>query len=153
MTIFEYRKSLIQSAPDNKKTSYIKITNEPKDNVTTFLFGKTYRYTLPKRELKKIIAIIDKHPALFDIKELESNNSLEGDEFQFTFSNGEKTNSFTGYNILDYGSKPRKNATLALRIARDINESVLQLNNIRTTIPNRLQHWPKYRKSSNLIKI
>ena len=154
MIIFEYKVSPAWLAPDDdKRTSYIKVTDEQKDNVTTFFFGKTYHHTLPKEEIDKIIAIIDKYPGLFDIEQLEPNDVLDGDEYKFIFSNGRKSNDFVGYNILDYGSKPRKNATMALRAARHIKEHVLWQNNIRTMIPNRLQHWPKYRKPSNLIKI
>ena len=154
MIIFEYKVSPAWLAPDNdKRTSYIRVTDEQKDNVTTFFFGKTYHHTLPKEEIDKIIAIIDKYPGLFDIEQLEPNDVLDGDEYKFIFSNRKKSNCFVGYNILDYGSKPRKNATMALRAARHIKEHVLWQNNIRTMIPNRLQHWPKYRKPSNLIKI
>ena len=39
------------------------------------------------------------------------------------------------------------------RVARTIKEKVLDLNGVRTMIPTRLQHWPKYRKPSNNIKI
>ena len=154
MIIFEYKVSPAWLAPDDdKRTSYIRVTDEQKDNVTTFFFGKTYHYTLPKEEIDKIIAIIDKYPGLFDIEQLEPNDVLDGDEYKFIFSNRKKSNCFVGYNILDYGSKPRKNATMALRAARHIKDHVLWQNNIRTMIPNRLQHWPKYRKPSNLIKI
>ncbi len=154
MIIFEYKVSPAWLAPDDdKRTSYIRVTDEQKDNVTTFFFGKTYHHTLPKEEIDKIIAIIDKYPGLFDIEQLEPNDVLDGDEYKFIFSNSKKSNCFVGYNILDYGSKPRKNATMALRAARHIKEHVLWQNNIRTMIPNRLQHWPKYRKPSNLIKI
>lgn len=154
MIIFEYKVSPAWLAPgDYKKTSYVRVTDEQKDNVTTYFFGKTYYHTLPKEEINRIIAIIDKYPDLFDIKQLEPNDVLDGDEYKFIFSNRKKSNGFVGYNILDYGSKPRKNATMALRAARHIKDHVLWQNNIRTMIPNRLQHWPKYRKPSNLIKI
>ena len=154
MIIFEYKVSPAWLASDNnKRTSYVRVTDEQKDNVTTYFFGKTYHHTLPKEEIDKIIAIIDKYPGLFDIRQLEPNGVLDGDEYKFTFSNRIESNSFIGYNILDYGSKPRKNATMALRAARHIKDHVFWQNNIRTMIPNRLQHWPKYRKPSNLIKI
>ena len=154
MIIFEYTVSPAWLAPDDdKKKSYIRITDELKDNVTTYFFGKIYHHTLPKGEVEKIIKIINGYPGLFDIEQLEPNDVLDGDEYKFTFSNGKKSNSFVGYNILDYGSKPRKNATMALRAARHIKDSVLWQNSIRTMIPNRLQHWPKYRKPSDLIKI
>lgn len=154
MIIFEYKVSPAWLAPDDdKKTSYVRVTDEQKDNVTTYFFGKTYHHTLPKEEIDKIIAIIDKYPGLFGIRQLEPNGVLDGNEYKFTFSNRKESNSFVGYNILDYGSKPRKNATMALRAARHIKDHVLWQNNIRTMIPDRLQHWPKYRKPSNLIKI
>lgn len=154
MIIFEYTVSPAWLAPDDdKRTSYVRVTDELKDNVTTYFFGKTYHHTLPKGEIEKIIKIINGYPDLFDIEQLEPNDVLDGDEYKFTFSNGKKSNSFVGYNILDYGSKPRKNATMALRAARHIKDHVLWQNNIRTMIPNRLQHWPKYRKPSDLIKI
>ena len=90
---------------------------------------------------------------VFDIpEELEPNESLGGDTiYGFTFCDGERTNSFYGKDILDYGRQPRKNATLALRTAREIKEKVLDPNHIRTMISSRLQHWPKYRKESDLI--
>ena len=154
MIIFEYKVSPARLTPDvDKETSYVRVTDNPKDNVTTFFFGKEYHHTISKEDIDRIKEIIDGYPELLNIRELEPNSVLDGSEYYFTFSNGKKSNSFTGYNILDYGSSPRKNATMALRAARHIKDQVLGQNNIRTMIPNRLQHWPKYRKSSNLIKI
>ena len=146
MIIFQYNVSPAWLAPDDdKRTSWIRVTDEQKDNVTTYFFGKTYHHTLPKEEIDKIIAIINKYSGLFDIRQLEPNDVLDGYEYEFTFSNRKKSNSFVGYGILDYGSKPRKNATMALRAARHIKDHVLLRNNIRTMISNRLQHWPKFR--------
>lgn len=154
MIIFEYKVSPAWLTPDiDKETSYVRVTDDPKDNVTTFFFGKEYRHTIPEEDIEKIKDIINKYPELFNIRELEPNSVLDGYEYYFAFSNGKKFNNFTGYNILDYGSRPRKNATMALRAARHIKDHVLWQNKIRTTIPNRLQHWPKYRKPSDLLKI
>lgn len=154
MIIFEYKVSPAWLTPDmDKKMSYVRITDDSKDNVTTYFFGKKYHYTISKEDIGKIKEIISGYPELFSIKELEPNSVLDGNEYCFTFSNGKKSNSFTGYNILDYGSSPRKNATMAIRAARHIKEHVLWQNKIRTMIPDRLQHWPRYRKPSNLIKI
>lgn len=154
MIVFEYKVSPAWLTPDiDKETSYVKITDDSKDNVITFFFGKEYRHTISTEDVDKVKDIIKNYPDLFNIKKLEPNTVLDGYEYSFTFSDGTKSNSFTGYNILDYGSSPRKNATTALRAARHIKEHVLWQNKIRTTIPNRLQHWPKYRKPSNLIKI
>ena len=154
MIIFEYKVSPAWLTPDNdKETSYVRVTDDSKDNVTTFFFGKKYHHTISKEYIDKIKDIINGYPDLLNIRELEPNSVLDGNEYHFTFSDGKKSNSFTGYNILDYGRRPRKNATIALRAARHIKDQVLGQNNIRTMIPNRLQHWPKFRKSSNLIKI
>ena len=154
MIIFEYKVSPAWLAPDiDKETSYVRVTDDPKDNVTTFFFGKEYRHTIPEEDIEKIKDIINEYPELLNIRELEPNSVLDGYEYYFAFSNGKKFNNFTGYNILDYGSSPRKNATMALRAARHIKDHVLWQNKIRTTIPNRLQHWPKYRKPSDLLKI
>ena len=154
MIIFEYKVSPAWLTPDiDKETSYVRVTNNSIDNVTTFFFGKEYRHTIPEEDIEKIKDIINEYPELLNIRELEPNSVLDGYEYYFAFSNGKKSNNFTGYNILDYGSSPRKNATMALRAARHIKDHVLWQNKIRTTIPNRLQHWPKYRKPSDLIKM
>lgn len=146
MIIFEYKVSPAWLAPDDdKRTSLIRVTDEQKDNVTTYFFGKTYHHTLPKEEIDKIIAIINKYPGLFDIRQLEPNDVLDGYEYEFTFSNRKNPIVLSDTGILDYGSKPRKNATMALRAARHIKDHVLLQNNIRTMISNRLQHWPKFR--------
>ena len=115
--------------------------------------AKKYKHTLATKDIKHIIKIIKAAPELFDIpKELEPNDSLGGGTiYGFTFCDGERTNSFYGKDILDYGRRPRKNATLALRTAREIKEKVLEPNNIRTIISSRLQHWPKYRKEPDSI--
>ena len=104
--------------------------------------------------MKRIIKIINDNPEIFDIpKDLEPNDVLDGDEYSFKFSNGVKSNTFSGFNILEYGRRSRKNATLALRVARRIKEEVLSDYKIRTMIPSRLQNWPRYRKVSSVIKI
>ncbi len=154
MPIFSYHITdrLIRPAK-NDKIFRIVITDDEKDNVTTWFRGKKYKHTLATKDIKHIIKIIKVAPGLFDIpKELEPNESLGGGTiYGFTFCDGKRTNSFYGKDILDYGRRPRKNATLALRTAREIKEKVLEPNNIRTMISSRLQHWPKYRKESDSI--
>ena len=154
MLIFSYFIVVLTIAPaGNDKIFRIVITDDEKDNVTTWFRGKKYKHTLATKDIKHIIKIIKAAPGLFDIpEELEPNDSLGGGTiYGFTFCDGERTNSFYGKDILDYGRRPRKNATLALRTARKIKEKVLEPNNIRTMISSRLQHWPKYRKESDSI--
>ena len=155
MTIFEYRISPAWLSPDAPESIFrITVTSDKENNVTTWFHDKKYSHTIPTSEIDKIKDIIKNNPELFNIPEyLEPNTVLDGKEYSFIFSDGKNTNSFSGFNILDYGRSPRKNATLALRVARTIKEKVLDLNGIRTMIPSRLQHWPKYRKPSNIIKI
>ena len=154
MLIFTYRITdrLIGPAKDDKIFRIV-ITDDKKDNVTTWFRGKKYKHTLAPKDIKHIIKIIKAAPGLFDIpEELEPNDSLGGGTiYGFTFCDGKRTNCFYGKDILDYGRRPRKNATLALRTAREIKEKVLEPNNIRTMISSRLQHWPKYRKESDFI--
>ena len=156
MLIFSYHITdrLIGSTKDDKIFRIV-ITDDEKDNVTTWFRGKKYKHTLATKDIKHIIKIIKAAPELFDIpEELEPNESLGcGTIYGFTFCDGERTNSFYGKDILDYGRRPRKNATLALRTAREIKEKVLEPNNIRTMISSRLQHWPKYRKESDFIPV
>ena len=154
MHIFSYHITVLMIAPaGNDKIFRIVITDDEKDNVTTWFRGKKYKHTLAPKDIKHIIKIIKAAPGLFDIpEELELNESLGGGTiYGFTFCDGRRTNSFYGKDILDYGRRPRKNATLALRTAREIKEKVLEPNNIRTMISSRLQHWPKYRKESDFI--
>ena len=155
MTIFEYRISPPWLSPDAPESIFrITVTSDKENNVITWFHDKKYLHTIPTSEINKIKSIIKEHPELFRIPGcLEPNTVLDGEEYSFIFSDGKNTNSFSGFNILDYGRSPRKNATLALRVARTIKEKVLDLNGIRTMIPTRLQHWPKYRKPSNIIKI
>ena len=156
MIIFRYHITdrFIGSAKDDKIFRIV-ITDDKKDNVTTWFRDKKYKHTLAPKDIKHIIKIIKAAPGLFDIpKELEPNESLGGSTiYGFTFCDGKRTNSFYGKDILDYGRRPRKNATLALRAAREIKEKVLEPNNIRTMISSRLQHWPKYRKESDFIPV
>jgi hypothetical protein len=156
MLIFFYHITdrLIGPAKDDKIFRIV-ITDDEKDNVTTWFRGKKYKHTLAMKDIEHIIKIIKAAPGLFDIpKELESNDSLGGGTiYGFTFCDGERTNSFYGKDILDYGRRPRKNATLALRTARKIKEKVLSPNHIRSMISGRLQHWPKYRKESDFIPV
>lgn len=156
MLIFSYHITdrLIGPAKDDKIFRII-ITDDETDNVMTWFRGKKYKHTLAPKDIKHIIKIIKVAQGLFDIpKELEPNESLGGGTiYGFTFCDGKRTNSFYGKDILDYGRRPRKNATLALRTARGIKEKVLEPNNIRTMISSRLQHWPKYRKESDFIPV
>lgn len=153
MLIFSYRLVSIDYLLANEKIFCIDITDDETDNVITWFCGKKYKHTLELKDIKHIIKIIKDAPGLFDIsKELEPNDFDDyGMIYYFVFSDGERTNSFSGQNILDYGRLPRKNATLALRTAREIKEKVLDPNHIRTMISSRLQHWPKYRKESDFI--
>ena len=155
MTIFEYRISPAWLSPDAPESIFrITVTSDKENNVITWFHDKKYLHTIPTSEINKIKSIIKEHSELFRIPGcLEPNTVLDSEEYSFIFSDGKNTNSFSGFNILDYGRSPRKNATLALRVARTIKEKVLDLNGIRTMIPSRLQHWPKYRKPSNNIKI
>ena len=155
MTIFEYKVSSARPSPGTPEYIFrIIVTSDKENNAITWFHDKKYLRTVPAGEVNKIKDIIREHPELFDIPEdLEPNTILDGNEYSFTFSDGKRTNSFSGFNILDYGRSPRENATLALRVAREIKEKVLDLNCIKTMIPTRLQRWPKYRKPSNVIKI
>lgn len=155
MVIFKYRVTPVSTKSGaSSRTSFVRVTDEPDNNVVTSWFGKEYRHTISQADVLKIKKIIDGYPGIFEIEEeLEPNNISGGNRYAFIFSNGKKTNSFVGFNILDYGSMPRKNATMALRAARQIKECVLWPNGIRTMIPNRLQHWPKNRNWPKLIKI
>lgn len=154
MLIFSYSIISLTIGPaNNDKIFRIVITDDEKDNTITWFRGKKYKHTLATKDIKHIIKIIKAAPGLFDIpKELEPNESLgDGTIYGFTFCDGERTNSFYGKDILDYGRRPRKNATLALRTAREIKEKVLEPNNIRTMISSRLQHWEKYRNYSHEV--
>ena len=155
MIIFEYRVSPAWECLDiQKETTFVRVTDDTDNNVITGFYGKEYLYTISGDDVRHIIRIIDEYPEIFDIpKDLEPSGVLDGDEYSFRFSNQKRSNEFSGFNILDYGRRPRKNATLALRVARRIKEEVLLDNGIRTAIPSRLQNWPKYRKPSNTIKI
>ena len=124
----------------------ITITDEPKNNVKTTFSEKHYTHTIPEDAIEKIKFIIHEKPELLEIKELEPNHQvLDGDIYEFVFSDGEKSTSFSGYNIMDYGNQPRKNATMAIRTARAIKDQVLLNYHIKTMIENRLQHWPDRR--------
>ena len=155
MIIFEYKVSPAWLSPEAPEFVFrITVTNDKENNVITWFNDKKYLHTISASEVDKIKNVIREHPELFRIPEyLEPNIVLDGYEYSFVFSDGKNTNSFSGLNILDYGRSPRKNATIALRVARTIKEKVLDLNDIKTMIPTRLQHWPKYRKSSTNIKI
>lgn len=155
MIIFEYKVSPAWLSPTAPEYLFrITVTDGKKENATTWFNDKKYLHTIPIDEIEIIKNIIKSNPELFNIPEhLEPNGVLDGEEYSFTFSDGKNTNSFSGFNILDYGRSPRKNATLALRVARTIKEKVLDLNGIRTMIPNRLQHWPKTKKTSNSINL
>jgi len=155
MLIFSYRMVSIDYLLANEKIFRIDITDDETDNVITWFRGKKYKHTLESKDIKHIIKIIKDAPGLFDIpKELEPNDFDDyGMIYYFVFSDGERTNRFSGQNILDYGRLPRKNATLALRTAREIKEKVLDPNHIRSMISSRLQHWSKYRKESDLIPV
>ncbi|MBR0134359.1 hypothetical protein IJM16_03785 [Candidatus Saccharibacteria bacterium] len=155
MLIFSYRMISIDYLLANEKIFRIDITDDETDDVITWFRDKKYKHTLEPKDIKHIIKIIKDAPGLFDIpKELEPNDFDDyGMIYYFVFSDGKRTNSFSGQNILDYGRLPRKNATLALRTAREIKEKILESNHIRTMIPSRLQHWPKYRKESDLIPV
>ena len=154
MLIFSYHITSLTIGPANHDRIFrIVITNDEKDNTITWFHGKKYKHTLEPKDIKRIIKIIKDTPELFDIpEELEPNESFDGGTFYgFTFSDGKCTNSFGGKDILDYGRQPRKNATLALRTAREIKEKVLEPNNIRTMISSRLQHWEKYRSYNHNV--
>ena len=155
MIIFEYKVSPAWGcANEESHISFVRVTDDAKDNAITVFYGKEYLHTISQKDIKKIIKIIDDYPEIFEIPErLEPNAVLDGYEYSFKFADGVRSNEFGGFNILDYGRSPRKNATLALRVARRIKEEVLMDNKIRTMIPSRLQHWLKYRKPSNIIKI
>ena len=137
MIIFEYKVSPAWLSPDAPESIFrITVTGDKENNVITWFHDKKYLHTIPTSEINKIKSIIKEHSELFRIPEcLESNTVLDGKEYSFIFSDGKNTNSFSGFNILDYGRSPRKNATLALRVARTIKEKVLDLIRLLTSLP------------------
>ncbi len=155
MIIFEYSITPIYRASGTPECIFrIAVMDDEKDNVETWFRDKKYLHTIPATEIEKIKSIIKAHPELFNIPaHLEPNNVSGGEEYSFTFSDGQNSVSFSGCNILDYGRKLRRNATLALRVSREIKETVLDSNSIKTMISTRLQHWPKYKTPSDRIKI
>ena len=155
MIIFEYKVSPAWLSPEVPESIFrITVTDDKENNAITWFNDKKYLHTISASEVDKIKNVIRERPELFRIPEyLEPNTVLDGYEYSFVFSDGKNTNSFSGLNILDYGRSPRKNATVALKVARTIKEKVLDFNGVKTMIPTRLQHWPKYRKPSNNIKI
>lgn len=78
---------------------------------------------------------------------------LDGKMYSFVFSDGKRSVHASGFNILDYGRRLRQHATKALRLAGEINQVVLGPNGIRTRIPNCLQHWSKYKRRKEEIRI
>ncbi len=153
MLIFQYKiTSPTPIGEDDRNIFRIDVTDNKQDNATTWFYDKEYRHTLPRKEIERIKNIIKEHPDLFEIPEyLEPSDMDGGSDYSFTFCDGARSNSFKGDNILDYGRRPHRDATLALRVAREIKEKVLEPNHIRTMISSRLQHWPRYRKESDLI--
>lgn len=128
----------------------IEIMDDKKENVATWFRGKKYLHTLSETDLKQVTAVTEKWPELLEIKELEPNDILDGDEYNFTFSDGVKSNSFCGFNIRDYSSGSHPKASMALRAARYIKEMVLDDNNIRTMIPRKLSKRPWHYGSGNI---
>ena len=153
MVIFEYKLSPAWGVID-EEIFCVTMTDDLKNNVTTRFRGKKYTYTISQDDIEFTKRIIQKMPVVFEIpKLLEPNDVLDGEIYSFVFSDGERSVAFEGFNILDYGRKPRKNATMVLRLAREIDQAVLSPNKIRTRIPSKLQHWPKYGKRREEIKI
>lgn len=128
----------------------IEITDDEKENVATWFHGKKYLHTLSETDLKRVTAVTEKWPELLEIKELEPNDILDGDEYNFTFSDGVKSNSFCGFNIRDYSGGSHPKASMALRAARYIKEMVLDDNNIRTMIPRKLSKRPWHYGSGDI---
>lgn len=153
MVIFKYKLSPAWGVID-EEIFCVTMTDDLRNNVTTRFQGKEYAYTISQDDIELTKRIIQKMPGVFEIpKLLESNDVLDGEMYSFVFSDGERSVAFKGFNILDYGRKPRKNATMALRLAREINQAVLSPNTIRTRIPSKLQNWPKYERRRGEIKI
>ena len=153
MVIFEYKVSPAWGEFGDE-IFCVTMTDDLKNNVVTRFRGKEFVYTISQDDIELTKRIIRKMSGVFEIPEcLEPNDVLDGGMYSFVFSDGERSVRFSGFNILDYGRKPRKNATMALRLAREINQAVLSHNGIRTRIPSKLQHWPKYEKRKEEIKI
>ncbi|MBR6505929.1 hypothetical protein IKT18_03825 [Candidatus Saccharibacteria bacterium] len=153
MVIFEYKVSPAWGVIDDV-TFCVTVTDDLRNNVVTRFREKEYIYTISQDDIEFIKRIIRETPGVFEVSEsLEPNDVLDGEMYSFVFSDGKRSNSFCGFNILDYGRKPRKNATMALRLAREINQTVFSQNDIRTRIPSKLQHWLKYEKREPEIKI
>lgn len=124
MVIFKYKLSPAWGVID-EEIFCVTMTDDLRNNVTTRFQGKEYAYTISQDDIELTKRIIQKMPGVFEIpKLLESNDVLDGEMYSFVFSDGERSVAFKGFNILDYGRKPRKNATMALRLAREINQAI-----------------------------
>ena len=83
MIIFEYKVSPAWLSPTAPKYLFrITVTDNKKENVTTWFNDKEYLHTIPIEDIEKIKNIIKSNPELFNIPEhLEPNGVLDGEEY------------------------------------------------------------------------
>lgn len=136
MVIFKYEISPAMHGPSltefDNVILRIVIENTPANNVTVIRDGKKTTSTLSETDINNIIELYSLNPHLFEIREIERNPALDGDQFEFYFSDGMKSAHLIGFNIGQYGDIPHPNADLLIRIVKSVR-TILDQNHIHTS--------------------
>ena len=102
MVIFQYRREPAMWPYGDDEFFELKIDYTNDDNVSVKDYGEYSTHTLPKESLLQIVTMIQENPKLIKMENLEQNDNFDGEEYEFLFCDGLKSNKLFGFNIFDY---------------------------------------------------
>ena len=102
MIIFQYRREPAMWPYGDDEFFELKVDYTEENNVSIKDYGDYSTHTLPKESLLQILTLIQGNPKLIKMENLEQNDNFDGEEYEFLFCDGLKSNKLFGFNIFDY---------------------------------------------------
>ncbi|MBQ7201794.1 hypothetical protein IJS18_00155 [Candidatus Saccharibacteria bacterium] len=134
MIIFQYRREPAMYPYGDDEFFELKVDYIEDNNISVKDYGDYSTYTLPKSALLEILQLIQTNPKLIKMENLEQNDNFDGEEYEFLFCDGLKSNKLFGFNIFDYNEDtPHPRVMLCMETLYRIVE-ILGQNSIDVTI-------------------
>lgn len=102
MIIFQYRREPAMYPYGDDEFFELKVEYSDENNISIKDYGEYSTHSLPKDSLLEIVTMIQSNPKLIKMENLEENDVFDGEEYEFLFCDGLKSNKLFGFNIFDY---------------------------------------------------
>lgn len=103
MIIFQYRREPAMYPYADNEFFELKVEYTSENNISIKDYGDYSTHSLSKDALLQIVTMIQSNPKLIKMENLEQNDNFDGEEYEFLFCDGLKSNKLFAFNIFDYG--------------------------------------------------